>query len=73
MIVAQTILLLAAAYCLFGFIFGVLFVARGIAVVDPAAKGAPWSFRLLVLPGAATLWPLLVSRWVRSHLRAGRS
>ena len=30
------------------------------------ADGATWGFRLLILPGAAALWPVLLSRWLRA-------
>jgi len=34
--------------------------------VDPAARHAsPW-FRLLIVPGVAALWPLLLRLWVNS-------
>ena len=44
-----------------GALFAVAFVLAGVARVDPAAKGAPWTFRVLILPGAAALWPWLAS------------
>lgn len=60
------ILLAAAAYAALGVVFGVLFAVAGVGRVDHAAIGAPWSFRLLILPGAAALWPLLLLKWVRA-------
>ena len=33
--------------------------------LDPAATGAGRGFRVVILPGAAALWPLLLSRCVR--------
>jgi len=63
---AQAILVLSAAYALIGAVVGLAFVVRGISVVDHAARGegAPWSFRLLIWPGAAALWPLVLVKWV---------
>jgi hypothetical protein len=48
-----------------GLLFAIAFAARGIAVVDPAARGAPLGFRLLVLPASAALWPWLAFHWLR--------
>ena len=52
-------------YLALGLVFGLAFVLRGIRSVDPAAEGATWGFRVLVLPGSAVFWPLLLARWVR--------
>ena len=52
-------------YTLAGVVFAVVFVGRGAGRVDPAAKGSPLGFKLLVLPGVAAVWPLLAWRWVR--------
>jgi DMSO/TMAO reductase YedYZ heme-binding membrane subunit len=57
---AEFILLAAAFYTTLGVVFGVLFITSGAGRVDHAAIGAPWSFRLLILPGAAALWPLIL-------------
>lgn len=67
---AETIVYLVVAYLAIGLLFGIAFVARGIARVDPAAAGAGWGFRLIVLPGVAALWPLLLDRWRRAHRSA---
>ena len=60
----------AALYLAIGILAGVPFVMVGVGRIDPAAKAAPWSFRVLVLPGVIALWPLLMRRWIRA---AGRS
>ena len=52
-------------YALAGLAFALVFVARGVPRVDPAASGAPLGFRLLVLPGVAAVWPLFLGRWLR--------
>ena len=63
---ADFIILAVASYALLGAVFGVLFVTSGIGRLDHAAIGAPWSFRLLILPGAAALWPLLLLKWIHA-------
>jgi hypothetical protein len=50
-----------------GLLFAVAFLAFGLARVDPQAKGAGFGFRLMILPGAAALWPVLLSRWMRGR------
>ena len=63
--VALTFVWLAQIYLLLGLLFAVVFVTRGAHVIDPAAKGAGWGFRLILLPGVAAFWPLLLWRWLR--------
>ena len=55
-----------AAYGLAGAVFAVAFVTMGIQRVDSVAVHAPLGFRLIVLPGVAALWPLLLVRWLRT-------
>ena len=64
--VARVIVDILGVYAAVGAVFAVAFALAGAARVDPAAKGAPWTFRVLILPGAAALWPLLALRWVRA-------
>jgi hypothetical protein len=63
--VAEWFVRMLGAYAAVGSLFAVAFVARGIHRADPVAKGAPLGFRLIVLPGAAALWPLLAVRWAK--------
>jgi hypothetical protein len=52
-------------YAAVGVVFAIAFVARGISRIDAHAAGAGLAFRLIVFPGIAALWPLLLSRWLR--------
>ena len=52
-------------YASAGMVFGIAFVTAGIARVDSVAKESGAGFRLIVLPGVAALWPLLLTRWIR--------
>lgn len=61
---ATWLLTLAGIYAVLGVVFAVLFVVRGAGRVDQAARGGTWGFRMLILPGAAALWPLLAKRWL---------
>ena len=52
--------MIAVSYIAAGFLFGVFFAAVGVAKLDPVAKGSPIAFRILMIPGATALWPLLL-------------
>jgi hypothetical protein len=56
---------LLTAYSLAGLVFAAAFVTRLVERLDPAAKGSGWGFRLIVFPGAAALWPVLLAHIVR--------
>ena len=62
---AQGIVLLAEVYLAAGLLFAIAFAAFGVAAVDPAARGATLGFRVLIVPGSALLWPILLRRWLR--------
>ena len=63
--VARWIVNLGLGYAAIGLVFAVAFVFAGVGRIDPDAEKGTWGFRLLVLPGAAALWPLMLSRWVK--------
>jgi hypothetical protein len=63
--IAQLIVSSLAVYAIIGLLFALPFSARGAERLDPSAKGAGLGFRLLIVPGAAALWPLLLWRWLR--------
>ena len=69
MTAAEWIVGAMAVYAMCGAAFGAAFVAFGIERVDPVAAHAPLGFRLIVLPGSAALWPVLLVRWLRSDAR----
>ena len=54
------------AYAIVGVLFAILFVLRGVQSVDHRAQGASIGFGLLIFPGAAAFWPLLLMRWLRA-------
>ena len=60
---AQAIVGTLAGYLVLGLAFALAFVAWGAAAIDPAARGMPRLARLLIAPGAAALWPLLLWKW----------
>ena len=70
MFVAEIVVVAVSAYLACGLLFGLAFVTAGVGRVDAAARGTSAAFRLLILPGTATLWPFLAARWVRA-VRSG--
>ena len=57
---AAGLLLMLAAYLGVGVVFGLAFAIWGVTRLDPAAQDMPVAARLLIVPGAAALWPLLL-------------
>lgn len=53
-------------YLLAGAVFAALFVWRGAAALDEAAKGISWKTRALLFPGSVALWPVLLRKWLRT-------
>ncbi len=66
--VAEIVVFVVAVYALVGAVFACAFVTVGVRRVDASAAGAPWLFRVLIWPGTAALWPVMLAIW----LRAGR-
>jgi hypothetical protein len=64
---ARGLLTVAGGYALVGVLFAVPFVWRGAGVVEPVAREGTLGFRFLILPGAITLWPYLLFRWLRAR------
>lgn len=62
-LLAEALLAAAGLYLGIGLAFAVAFVTIGVARVDANAAGTGAGFRLLLLPGATALWPLLAARW----------
>lgn len=63
--VVEIVVLVVEAYLVVGILFGIAFVTRGVQKIDHAAEGTGWGFRLIILPGVAALWPMLLRRWIR--------
>lgn len=59
---AEFMLILIGGYASIGLVFACWFVLKGVSTIDPAAAHAPWSFRALILPGVAALWPVMLKK-----------
>ncbi len=64
---ATWIVRLSGLYLLIGLLFALPFAWRWAARLDPNAEQGTGGFQLLVIPGGILLWPLLLSRLVRSR------
>ena len=62
---AKALVYALEAYALLGLVFGGIFVTEGVQKLDSEARGSSLGFRLLILPGVAAFWPMLLVRWVR--------
>jgi hypothetical protein len=58
-----------ALYAAIGMITALAFVIFGIARVLPAGTPVTLGARVLLLPGAAILWPYVLLRWARAGAR----
>jgi len=65
MAVAEVFAGALALYAAIGVVFAILFLVAGIQRIDSQARGAGAGFRLIIFPGVAALWPLLLKRWLR--------
>ena len=53
------------AYAVAGFVFAAAFISRGVQRLDSEARGSGVAFRVVIAPGAAAFWPMLLVRWIR--------
>jgi hypothetical protein len=63
--IAEAIVLLSAIYAAIGLVFAVTFVTIGMGRLDESAHGATLGVRLILIPGSAALWPILLRKWMR--------
>lgn len=60
---------LLAFYVVVGAVTAFAFVTFGIARVLPPGTPVTLGARLLLLPGAALMWPYVLLRWVKARTR----
>ncbi len=58
-------------YLVLGGLYGLFFISFGAARMVPAARGSGIGFRLMILPGAVLLWPVLLGRMIRGYPAPG--
>ena len=72
MALATAIVAVLLGYLTLGLGFGIWFAWRGAGTLDPVAAAGSPGFRLLIVPGGALLWPLLVARIRAARAASGR-
>jgi hypothetical protein len=55
-----------AAYAAAGIVTGLAFVLFGVARAPPEPASVTAGARILLLPGAAALWPIVLGRWLNA-------
>ena len=68
-LLATALVGLLGGYLVSGLVFAIPFIWSGAARIDPHAARGTWGFRILIVPGAILLWPLLLRRWLRENRR----
>jgi hypothetical protein len=53
-----------ALYALAGIVVALAFVTTGLGAVLPAGTPVTIGARILFVPGAAVLWPIVLRRWL---------
>ena len=61
---ATTLVFLCKGWLMIGVLVGAAFIVFVVDRIDSAARGS-YAFRLLLLPGLAILWPIVIWRSVR--------
>ena len=51
-------------YLAVGLLVGIAFAFVGAKKIDPNAADGSIGFRLIIIPGAILLWPLVLKRWL---------
>lgn len=67
---ASLIVSLGRLYVLFGLLPALAFVLVGAGRIDAGARGTSPAFRVVILPGALLLWPLVLRRWLGAPRKA---
>ena len=69
MTVGALLLHLFALYALAGICIAIAFVSSGVSRVLPQRTDFTLGARLLLIPGAAALWPYVLARWLQARSR----
>jgi len=66
MVIAIFLLSALAVYLSLGVVFALAFVLLGVEKVDATAHASTPGFRLIIIPGAILLWPVLLRKWLKA-------
>ncbi|NOT42216.1 MAG: hypothetical protein HOP13_17205 [Alphaproteobacteria bacterium] len=62
---AQSVVNAVGVYFAIGVAFAFVFLGFGLRRLDPIAAAGPLRFKLLIAPGLAVLWPIMIMLWAR--------
>lgn len=62
MSIPQLLVTAGTHYLEVGSALALVFAAYGVDRLEPSARGGSILFRIMIMPGAALLWPLIVKR-----------
>ena len=68
---ARLVFVVGLGYLAGGVIVGLGFVIAGVTRALPGSPAVSTGARVLLLPGAILLWPLIVARWVGGRISTG--
>ena len=64
--IVNTFVLIFLVYLAIGFLTAIIIQPKGLAKIDPTVEGAGFWFRFLTFPGIILLWPVMISKWIKS-------
>jgi hypothetical protein len=64
---AEGVLAVLAVYLAVGALLATVIAIKGLGRIDAGARDMPWSARLLILPGLAALWPLMLVKCLKQN------
>ena len=59
---ASTLVTVIGIYLAVGLLIGIAFALGAAKRIDPDAADMTWGARLLIIPGVAGLWPLMLAK-----------
>lgn len=69
MSIAKLLVTAGTLYLEVGFAVALVFAAYGVSRLEPSARGASLLFRVIIVPGATLLWPVIALRTARALYR----
>lgn len=67
--VAAWVWLCVAAYVSFGALLWILLALGFVKRLDASATAAPWPVKAILAPGLVALWPIVLSKLIKSRER----
>jgi len=69
---ASVLILMVLLYTCMGLLVAIAFVSRGSRHFGVASHAAGIGFRIIILPAAVALWPIIAARWTGVVRMGGR-